>query len=100
MSSSIVHRVARTCASFKSVTSAGAFERWYFSSGSWPSDLRTSSRSRGPGTPSSLNQAHISAYSYTRGPWLPSATVRRRQAAAGKAATTSSTRLASPTTRA
>ena len=63
MSSSIVHRVARTCASFSSGTSAGAFERWYFSSGSWPNDLRTSSRSRGPGRPSSLNQTHTSAYS-------------------------------------
>jgi hypothetical protein len=63
MSSSIVHRAPRTAASFDSGTSFGALLRWYFSSGSCPSERRAKSRSGGPGRLSSLNQTHTSAYS-------------------------------------
>ena len=54
---------AEHCVGFNSGTSGGALERWYFNSGSCPSDRRTSNRSRGQGSPSSLNQTHTSAYS-------------------------------------
>jgi len=53
----------RTWANFSSATSAGALERWYFTSGSWLSERRTSNRSRPEGSPSSLNQTHKKAYS-------------------------------------
>ena len=60
-SCSILHRFARTSASVCSGTSAGAFVRWYFHSGSWPRLRRTSNRSGPPGNPSSLNHTANSA---------------------------------------
>ena len=98
-SCSIDHRFDRMPATAAGPTDAGALVRWYFTSGSWPSDRRTSSRSGPLGNPSSLNHTRTSAYSYTSGPWLPSATATRRHADAGNPATTSSTRTGLVATR-
>lgn len=82
-SCSTLHRFDRIPATAAGGTSGGAFVRWYFTSGSCPTDRRTSNRSGPDGSRCSLNHTRTSAYAEISGPWLPSATVTRRHAPRG-----------------